>query len=41
MQCTVKLGSHGQPNGRLGTQQKPSGSETIESCPCELRDQCQ
>ena len=41
MQCAVKLGSHGQPNGRSGTQQKPSGSKTIEIFPCELRGQCQ
>ena len=32
MQCTVKLHSHGRRNGKLGTQQKPFGSETIESC---------
>ena len=32
MQCTVKLRSHGRRNGKLGTQQKPFGSETIESC---------
>ena len=38
MQCTVKFGSHGQPNGWLGTRQKPSCSEMTESSPFECID---
>ena len=40
IRCAIKLGSNGWPNDRVDTQQKPSGSETMKSCPCEHSDRC-
>lgn len=40
IQYTVKLRSHGRRNGKLGTQQKKFGSETIESCRRERGSWC-